>query len=100
MECPRPYPTDVSAAKAAIFPELGLDESNPGVFAGKWTGGGPWIEKRSPIDGTLLGRIASANSEDYEKAVNAAQSAAKVWSAVPAQNEERLCAVLQNGCAS
>jgi aldehyde dehydrogenase (NAD+) len=84
MECPRPYPTDVSAAKAAIFPELGLDESNPGVFAGKWTGSGPWIEKRSPIDSTLLGRIASANHEDYEEAVNATQSAAKVWSAVPA----------------
>jgi aldehyde dehydrogenase (NAD+) len=84
MEYSSPYSADVGAVKAVIFPQLGLDESNPGVFAGEWMGGGPWIEKRSPIDGTLLGRIASANREDYDKAVNAAQSAAKLWSAAPA----------------
>jgi L-aminoadipate-semialdehyde dehydrogenase len=84
MEYSPPDPAHVGLVKAAIFSELGLEDSNPGVFAGEWIGGGPWIEKRSPIDNTFLGRVASANREDYEKAANAARSAAEVWSAVPA----------------
>jgi aldehyde dehydrogenase (NAD+) len=84
MEYSRPQSADVGAVKAEIFPQLGLKESNPGVFAGEWIGAGSWIEKRSPIDGTFLGRIASANREDYERAANAARSAAKAWSGVPA----------------
>jgi aldehyde dehydrogenase (NAD+) len=84
MEYPPPSSFDVEAIKAEIFPQLGLQESNPGVFAGEWFGSGAWIEKRSPVDGTFLGRVASANREDCERAANAARSAAKVWSAVPA----------------
>jgi hypothetical protein len=46
---------DVGAVKAEIFPQLGLEAANSGIFAGEWIGGGgSWIEKRSPIDGTLL----------------------------------------------
>jgi aldehyde dehydrogenase (NAD+) len=75
---------DVGAVKSEIFPQLGLEESNPGVFAGQWFGGGPWIEKGSPIDGSFLGRVASADRQDYERAAGAAQSAAKAWSGVPA----------------
>jgi aldehyde dehydrogenase (NAD+) len=75
---------DVGAVKSEIFPLLGLKESNPGVFAGQWVGDGPWIEKRSPIDGSFLGRVASADPEDYDRAAGAAQSAAKAWSKVPA----------------
>ena len=84
MGYPPPCSFDVEAIKAEIFAQLGLQESNPCVFAGEWFGSGAWIEKRSPVDGTFLGRVASANREDYERAANAARSAAKVWSAVPA----------------
>jgi aldehyde dehydrogenase (NAD+) len=84
MERPRLASFDVGAVKAEIFPQLGLEESNPGVFAGQWFGSGFWIEKRSPIDGSFLGRVASADREDYERAADAAQSAAKAWSRVPA----------------
>jgi aldehyde dehydrogenase (NAD+) len=84
MEYSPPVSFDVEAVKAEIFPRLGLRESNPGVFAREWFGGGAWIEKRSPIDGTFLGRVASANRQDYERAANTARSAAKIWSGVPA----------------
>ena len=84
MEDSHPLSFEVEAVKAEIFPQLGLRESNPGVFAGEWFGSGTWIEKRSPIDGTFLGRVASANREDYERAANAARSAAEMWSGVPA----------------
>jgi acyl-CoA reductase-like NAD-dependent aldehyde dehydrogenase len=73
---------DVGAVKSEIFPQLGLKESNPGVFAGQWFGGGPWIEKRSPIDGSFLGRVASADRKDYESAASAAQSASNSWPVV------------------
>ena len=84
MEYSGPASFDVGVVKSEIFPQLGLEESNPGVFAGQWFGGGPWIEKRSPIDGSFLGRVASADREDYERAASAARSAAKAWSGVPA----------------
>jgi len=74
---------DIAAVKAEIFPQLGLEESNPGVFAGEWFGNGPWIEKRSPVDGSFLGRVRSADREDYERAADAAKVAAKVWSGMP-----------------
>ena len=84
MQSSPPLSFEVEAVKAEIFPQLGLRESNPGVFAGEWFGSGPWLEKRSPIDGTFLGRVASANREDDERAANAARSAAEMWSGVPA----------------
>ena len=84
MENLRPESFDVGAVKSEIFPQLGLEESNPGVFPGRWFGSGPWIEKSSPIDGSFLGRVVSADRQDYERAAGAAHSAAKAWSGVPA----------------
>ena len=46
--------TDVGAVKSEIFPVLGLTDSLPGVFSEEWFGSGPYLEKRSPIDGSFL----------------------------------------------
>ena len=78
------FHTDVSAVKAEIFPLLGLADSIPGVFSGEWFGSGTYLEKRSPIDGTFLARIAQATSEDYQRAVAEAQRAFLTWRAIPA----------------
>ncbi|MEA3206541.1 MAG: aldehyde dehydrogenase, partial [Verrucomicrobiota bacterium] len=78
------FHTDVSAVKAEIFPLLGLADSIPGVFSGEWFGSGTYLEKRSPIDGTFLARIARATSEDYQRAVAEAQRAFLTWRAIPA----------------
>src|SRR3984957_8082898 len=75
---------DVSAVKAEIFPLLGLADSIPGVFSGEWFGSGTYLEKRSPIDGTFLARIAQATSEDYQRVVAAAQRAFLTWRTIPA----------------
>jgi aldehyde dehydrogenase (NAD+) len=75
---------DVGSVKSEIFPLLGLTESVAGVFSGEWFGSGTYLEKRSPIDGTFLARIAQATSEDYERAVGAAQRAFAAWRANPA----------------
>jgi aldehyde dehydrogenase (NAD+) len=75
---------DVGSVKSEIFPLLGLTESVAGVFSGEWFGSGTYLEKRSPIDGTFLARIAQATSEDYERAVGGAQRAFAGWRTTPA----------------
>jgi aldehyde dehydrogenase (NAD+) len=84
MQTQPSFPTDVGALKSEIFPLLGLTESAFGVFAGEWFGGGPFLEKRSPINGTLLARVAQATREDYGRAAGAAERAFLSWRATPA----------------
>ncbi|MBL9187190.1 MAG: aldehyde dehydrogenase family protein [Opitutaceae bacterium] len=69
---------------AEIFPRLGLKANNAGVFAGEWFGVGPAIEKRSPIDGTVLGRVTTATPAELDRVLGAAQRAFHVWREVPA----------------
>ncbi|MFM1851363.1 MAG: Succinate-semialdehyde dehydrogenase GabD [Verrucomicrobiota bacterium] len=90
--------TSVAAVARAIFPKLGLSRTtaNAGVFAGTWGGRGPVIEKYSPIDGSLLGRVASASPADYERMVRAAQKAFEVWRAVPAPKRGEVVRQLGN----
>ncbi len=78
--------TSVSAVAKAIFPRLGLSLQSPnaGVFSGTWGGAGPLLEKHSPIDGSLLGRVRQASPADYEKASAAAQAAFLEWRELPA----------------
>jgi len=76
----------VSSVAKAIFPKLGLSQKSPnaGAFFGGWGGSGPMLEKHSPIDGSLLGRVRQASPADYEKAVTAAQAAFLEWRELPA----------------
>ena len=83
MKTPK-HSTAVKTVAADIFPRLGLKANNAGVFAGEWFGSGPVIEKRSPIDGTLLGRVTTASPADYDRAAGVAQRAFGVWREVPA----------------
>ena len=74
----------VKAVVAEIFPRLGLKANNPGVFTGDWFGSGPTIEKHSPIDGSILGRVRTATPADVERAIGVAQRAFLAWRDVPA----------------
>ena len=76
----------VSAVAKAIFPKLGLSLTapNPGAFSGTWGGAGTLLEKHSPIDGSLLGRVRQATPADYEKAAAAAHEAFLAWRDLPA----------------
>jgi len=82
--------SSVSVVKAEIFPALGLTDTNAGVFNGKWFGNGPLLEKHSPIDGSLLARIAQGSAEDYEAAATAAQRAFAQWRTTPAPKRGEL----------
>ncbi|MBI4626413.1 MAG: aldehyde dehydrogenase family protein [Verrucomicrobia bacterium] len=83
MKIPK-NPTAVRAVAAEIFPRLGLKVTNAGVFAGEWFGAGPVIEKHSPIDGSVLGRVSTPTQIELERTIGAAQRAFFVWRDVPA----------------
>ncbi|HWA87767.1 MAG TPA: aldehyde dehydrogenase family protein [Opitutus sp.] len=61
-----------------------MKTKNAGVFAGEWFGGGAAIEKRSPIDGSLLATVTTASADDHERAAAAAERAFRKWREVPA----------------
>jgi len=84
MQIQSSFHMDVGSVKAEVFPSLGLTDSLPGVFSGEWFGNGAYLEKRSPIDGTFLARIAQATGEDYERAAAGAQRAFLSWRTTPA----------------
>ena len=88
----------VSAVVKAIFSRLGLSAKavNAGVFSGTWGGRGAVLEKHSPIDGSLLGRVRQATPEDYESAVVAAQKAFLAWRELPAPKRGEVVRQLGN----
>ncbi|HEY0864538.1 MAG TPA: aldehyde dehydrogenase family protein [Lacunisphaera sp.] len=90
--------TSVSAVAKAIFPKLGLSQksANAGVFAGTWGGSGAVLEKYSPVDGSLLGKVRQATPEDYEAAVTAAHKAFLAWRDIPAPKRGEVVRQLGN----
>ncbi|MSU49233.1 MAG: aldehyde dehydrogenase family protein [Opitutus sp.] len=79
----KPIATRVKKVAAEIFPRLGLKAANPGVFAGEWFGSGPAVEKHSPIDGSVLGRVTTATHADLERVIGVADRAFRAWREVP-----------------
>ncbi len=65
---------------------LGIKENNSGAAAGShwFATRGPKINSYSPVDGTLIGSVASATEAEYEACINKAQDAFKEWREVPA----------------
>ncbi len=57
---------------------------NFGAFWGEWGGAGAVLEKRSPIDGSVLARVAQASPADYARAIAAAHEAFLAWRELPA----------------
>ena len=80
----KPSATSVKKVAAEIFPRLGLKANNAGAFGGEWFGSGPVIEKRSPIDGSVLARVSTATPAEVDRAIGAAQRAFLAWRDVPA----------------
>ncbi len=69
-----------------VLKRLGIKEVNPGATTGtKWfdTEGKESVSI-SPIDGKEIAKVKTANLDDYEKIMQKAQEAFKVWRKVPA----------------
>ncbi len=90
--------SSVSATAKAVFPKLGLSTNsvNAGAFWGEWGGSGAVLEKHSPIDGSLLGRVRQAAPADCERTVAAAHQAFLVWRELPAPKRGEVVRQLGN----
>src|SRR5258706_8963213 len=82
--------TSVQRVASEVFARVELEAHNSGVFAGEWFGSGPAIEKRSPIDSSVLARATTASPADVARAVGAAQRAFLSWRDVPAPRRGEL----------
>ncbi|RFS14508.1 aldehyde dehydrogenase family protein [Emticicia sp. C21] len=69
-----------------VLEALHIQAINNGVSTGikSWAGGGDLLSSYSPVDGELIGKVNQATQEDYEKVINKAEEAYKIWREVPA----------------
>jgi len=64
---------------------LGIKETNHGTSTGLQSfGGGKEISSYSPVDGSLIGRVTTTTSEEYEKVIQSTTAAFKEWRLKPA----------------
>ena len=68
-----------------VLSSLGIESTNPGTSTGnqQYDGGAP-ISSYSPVDGNLIASVTATNRDEYEKVMEAATAAFKVWRTVPA----------------
>lgn len=66
--------------------KLSIESSNAGVWTGQdqWDGQGSLLNSFSPVDGTLIGSTREASREDYDRVLEVAGQAFKVWRQKPA----------------
>ena len=68
-----------------VLKSLGIKDVNNGCATGKnYFASGDVIESYSPVDGKLIAKVKVANEADYEKVVQVASEAFKVWRNIPA----------------
>ncbi|MEW7281041.1 aldehyde dehydrogenase family protein [Aquimarina sp. 2201CG1-2-11] len=65
--------------------QLGVSENNKGTSTGTdWFSSENAISSYSPVDGALIGTVATTSTSDYEKVVQTAVEAFKSWRVLPA----------------
>jgi len=74
----------INEPKYSFLKDLGLSESNKGVFDGAWKGSGEEVTSLSPANGRPIARVTTGNLSDYNNCVTAAEEAWNVWADVTA----------------
>ncbi|MFH4965982.1 aldehyde dehydrogenase family protein [Gaetbulibacter sp. M235] len=65
--------------------QLGVKDINEGSSTGSLSfSNGDILESYSPVDGQLIGKVKTTTKEDYEKVMDAATKAFKIWRTTPA----------------
>lgn len=67
-----------------ILSALGIEQMNPGGFAGEWMGSGDTLDSVSPINGKAIASVAQVTEDEYERIMSRAQEAFVSWRTVPA----------------
>ena len=69
----------------SILDALDINPQNYGTSTGsKWTNSNKKINSFSPVDGKKIGSVSVTTKDDFEKIINTASSAFKVWRLIPA----------------
>lgn len=74
----------INDPKYSFLKDLDLETTNFGVYNGDWYGSGPAVKSIDPATGKIIAEVETATVQDYEKCVQSATEAYKVWSNVPA----------------
>lgn len=74
----------VNEPKYSFLKDLGLEDTNPGVYSGTWGGQGEVVTSMCPANGRPIAQVTTASLEDYNKCVTAAGEAWQVWADLPA----------------
>jgi aldehyde dehydrogenase (NAD+) len=75
---------------------LGIEDTNPGGFAGRWIGSGADLEVVSPIDGQRIATVKQVDADEYDGIVDRAHEAFVNWRSVPAPKRGELVRQLGN----
>ena len=69
----------------SVLNALDIKPQNYGTSTGsKWTNSNKIIDSFSPVDGKKIGAVSVTTKDDFEKIINTASSAFKVWRLMPA----------------
>ncbi|KAJ8921584.1 hypothetical protein NQ315_010489 [Exocentrus adspersus] len=74
----------INDTKYSFLKELGLQETNLGVFDGTWKGSGKIVQSICPSNGKVIAEVKQGNLTDYESCVESSTSAWNVWADLPA----------------
>lgn len=74
----------VNDPKYSFLKDLDLETTNSGVYNGGWCGSGPPVKSIDPATGKVIAEVETGTVKDYEKCVQSATEAYKVWSNIPA----------------
>ena len=75
---------------------LGIEEVNPGGFAGDWTGSGPMLDVYSPGDGSKIASVQQVTEDEFDAITAKAHEAFLEWSKVPAPKRGEVVRQLGN----
>jgi len=76
--------TPTSPRIARLLASLGIEDLNPGGFAGEWIGSGPELDVHTPIDGSRIATVRQVTEDEYDHIVARAHEAFLEWRTVPA----------------
>jgi len=80
-------PSNISSKmETSFFKELGLKDQNPGTSTGLSFSNesSQFIDSFSPVDGSLLGRVAVTTEKEFQKVMDTASAAFLIWRNMPA----------------
>ncbi len=76
--------------------KLGIQDVNPGGFAGEWVGSGPEQEVITPIDGSRIATVQQVTEAEYDRIIDRAHKAFLHWRTIPAPKRGEVVRQLGN----